>query len=627
MSKSKQFIASFLVLCVVGGAMAQDGVSTGGAARTKYLSGLGIIPSPKEVVVEDFINYHRHEIGRPKAGESVHLDMRWAKSPVSSSEDSVLQIGISTSLTNDRAQLRPINLTLVIDKSGSMSSLNKLERVKASLFKLIKSLRPMDTLAIVAFDSEPTVVFPSQKFSSESKVYPVIAALQPGSSTNINGGLMLGYQEAKKGFIKGGTNRVILLTDGIANVGVVEPAEIVKNSLPFNDFGIDLSTIGVGQDLQKDMLMDLAKSGRGLYHFVADNEDTDKVFVNEVQSLLSPVGREVKLQIDLGSGNSLKRVYGFAPKISGNSVSVPLDNMNTGMTEVVLVRLKAGTKLSDIKAKLTFFDVEKNKTVTLADSIRPEVSRSGSEDLSVIKNLTIAELATAIREMAAAVESKNVVLGEKLISRAVSDARERFPNATDVDILRVLTAAESYQKVVREELGRTVNLIDNGDFTQGNKGFTSPFLNYVPPSENCLWANGYTLAPTFNHPHLHRLIDRQEFRAPNGGNVFFSNAGGTDNMEIIMKSVKCSPNQTYEISCQVISLTPGVEWIPSFEIRANGARSEPQLAKDRQYTRVSFVWNSGESRTANLTIMRMPIPHGGGIIGVANLQMIPVSGL
>lgn len=626
MSKGKQFIASFLILALVGVTTAQDGVSTGGAARTKYLSGLGIIPSAKEVIVEDFINYHRHEIGRPKAGESAHLDLRWAKSPVTNGEESVLQVGISTALANDRKQLRPVNLTLVIDKSGSMSAGDKMNRVKAALHKLVLNLRPIDTLSIIAFDTEASVVFPSQKVTSAIKVDPVIDSLEPGSSTNINGGLMLGYKEAMKGFIKGGTNRVILLTDGIANVGVIEPAEISKNSLQFNDQGVDLSTIGVGRDLNKDMLIDLAKKGRGLFHFVADGEDIDKVFVNEVQSLLSPVGRAVKLTISLGNSMAVKKVYGYEPKIDEGTITVPLPDMNNGMTEVVLVRLKAG-KASNVSAKLTYFDVIGNKSVTLSDSIKNEVGGGGSEDMSVMKNLTIAELAAGMHDMAAAVELKDYLKAERAISSCVETAQGRYPNAEDADIVRVLRVAENYQKVIRDHLGSTQNLISNGDFTKGNLGFNSPTLNYVAASDNCLWANGYTLAPVFNNPQLHKLIDRADFRAPNGGNVMFANAGGTGNLEILNTTVQCKPNQSYFISFQTISLTPGIEWVPSFEIRVNGQRSEPQLSADRRYAKVSMTWNSASSRSANITIMRMPIPHGGGIIGIANFEMIPISGL
>ena len=118
---------------------------------------------------------------------------------------------------------------------------------------------------------------------------------------------MLGYQEAKKNFRQGVTNRVILLTDGIANVGVVDPGRIAADSSECNGQGIDLSTIGVGLDLNNDLLRTLAKSGRGLYHFISDYKDIDKVFVNEVQSLVSSVAKRVQVRIEYGPGLRRKR--------------------------------------------------------------------------------------------------------------------------------------------------------------------------------------------------------------------------------------------------------------------------------------------------------------------------------
>jgi secreted protein with Ig-like and vWFA domain len=139
-----------------------------------------------------------------------------------------------------------------------------------------------------------------------------IDCLEPNGSTNLHGGLMLGYAEAKKHFRSGATNRVILLTDGIANEGVVDPGRIAAQSSEFNGQGIDLSTIGVGMDLNNDLLRTLARSGRGLYHFISDFQDIDKVFVNEVQSLISSVAKKVEVKIDYGPGLQLEKIYGYS---------------------------------------------------------------------------------------------------------------------------------------------------------------------------------------------------------------------------------------------------------------------------------------------------------------------------
>ena len=113
----------------------------------------------------------------------------------------------------------------------------------------------------------------------------------------MHAGLMLGYEEALKNYRREWTNRVVLLTEGIANQGVTDPGQIARDSLSFNDRGVDLSTIGVGLDFNKDLPRELAKGGRGLFHVVADARDIDKIFLREFQSLVSPVASEPDLNV------------------------------------------------------------------------------------------------------------------------------------------------------------------------------------------------------------------------------------------------------------------------------------------------------------------------------------------
>src|SRR5437667_5567671 len=208
-----------LLLCAYAVVIeAQEGASSAAASRTRYLAEMGYIPSPHEVAVEEFVNYHRHQIGRPKSGEAVALDVRWGNNQISGFDrEAVLQVGFSTALANDRAQLRPINLALVIDKSGSMADSDKLARVRVALLKLVDQLRESDVLSIVVFDSEAQVLCPARELGDRSEVKEAIRGIIPGSSTNLHAGLMLGFHEALKNFNSESTNRVILLTDGIAN--------------------------------------------------------------------------------------------------------------------------------------------------------------------------------------------------------------------------------------------------------------------------------------------------------------------------------------------------------------------------------------------------------------------------
>ncbi|HWS90175.1 MAG TPA: VWA domain-containing protein [Pyrinomonadaceae bacterium] len=451
------FLSFFLLASAALPARAQEGASTAAAARTRYLSERGLIPASRSVAVEEFVNYHRHQIGRPKAGEAVLLDVRWGNDRVSAAEpEAVLQIGFSTALASDRQQLPPVNLALVIDKSGSMADADKLTRVKEALLTLVNQLRETDTLAIVVFDSEAEVLRPGRAIGNREEVRRLIRQIEPGSSTNIHAGLMLGYREALRNFNREGTNRVVLLTDGIANQGVTDPSQIARESLSFNDRGVDLSTIGVGLDLNKDLLRQLAKSGRGLFHFVADAQDIDKVFLKEVQSLVAPVASEPNLEVEFGPGLELAQVYGYEPERTANGLKIGLDNMNQGLTQVVLLRFKAGPRALDgarpsVRVRLSYYDIRQKRRVT--KSGEASLSAGGGDmlrDPEVGKNYTIAQLAQAIRDMAEAVESQRYKDAEHLLNAAVAKTYLRYPHLEDEDISRTLSVAQKYQEMLRK---------------------------------------------------------------------------------------------------------------------------------------------------------------------------------
>jgi Ca-activated chloride channel homolog len=447
----------FLFVASTNAALAQEATSTASAARTRYLSEMGIMPSSREIAVEEFVNYHRHEIGRPKSGEAVAMDLRWGSDRAG--YEAVFQVGFSTALANDRQELRPINLSLVIDKSGSMVDSDKMSRVKSALLALVNRLRDVDVLSIVVFDSDAQVILPAHRAIDRGPIKRVIQSIVPGGATNIHAGLMLGYHEALKYYRRDATNRVILMTDGIANRGETVPEKIAQDSLRFNDEGIDLATIGVGLDLNKDLLRQLAQSGRGLFHFVADTGDIEKVFIDELQSLISPVAYEPKLEIDYDPDLELMQIYGYQPELRKSGVTLKLDNMNQGLTQVVLLRFRLAEKRTipsrlPVKVCLSYYDLEERKQIIKTQQSYLTVRRGSSDDLlrdpEVGKNYSIAMLAQAIRDMAEACEERRFQEAENLLTAVIDKTYSRYPNLEDLDIKRTLSIAERYQENLKK---------------------------------------------------------------------------------------------------------------------------------------------------------------------------------
>ncbi len=469
-------------VCSVINVAAQEGLSSASVSRGRAISNNQTVASPRngstnarrstsnnysnnavtftppdEVAVEEFVNYHRHRLPLPKAGQAVAMDVRWGNDEISQNQrEAVLQIGFTTPSVNERTNLKPLNLALVIDKSGSMADEDKMSRVKESLRTMLDKLRSDDIVSIVVFDTDAEVLFPAQAIGNGNAIRNAVESIQPNGSTNLHAGLMLGYREAQKNFEKDATNRVILLTDGIANVGTTDPKRIAAESSGYNGRGVDLSTIGVGLDLNNDLLRTLAKSGRGLYHFVSDYKDIDKVFVTEVQSLISSVARNVKINVEVDPNLNVEKIYGYDPRFLRNDFSMNLENMNNGVTQAIIVRFRANNankNFNSVKVRLSYFDVKKKRNVEdVQEVILNSSSKNRTEmlvDEEVMKNYTIAELANSLDVMSKAFKNGKPTEAERFLNQTLAETYNRYPNMEDKDIQFVLDIVENYRTDLR----------------------------------------------------------------------------------------------------------------------------------------------------------------------------------
>ena len=466
------FVLAFvgIFLCFGANVLAQQGASSASvsqgraittsnllnsnSANTGYYGSGATFTPPFEVAVEEFVNYHKHRLPLPKVGQGVAMDTRWGNDEVSPSQrEAILQIGFTTAEVNERTDLRPLNLVFVIDHSGSMGAADKMSRVKAALQMMIGKLRADDIVSIVIFDDTAEVLVPANRIGDGNQLRRIIDSIRPDGSTNIHAGLMLGYKEAQKNFRKDATNRVILLTDGIANQGVTDPKQIATESSEFNGQGIDLSTIGVGLELNNDLLRTLAVTGHGLYHFVSDEKDIEKVFVTEVQSLISSVAKKVEVNVDYDANLEIEKIYGYAPRLHSNNVSIGLENMNSGLTQVVMMRFRVKNPSRNsypVKVRLSYFDVKKQRMVEEVQELRLNLTDNKAynllEDVEVKKNYTIAELAQSLADMTTAAKAKNYGVAENFLNDAVAETYRRFPNMEDKDIKFILNIVEGYQR-------------------------------------------------------------------------------------------------------------------------------------------------------------------------------------
>ncbi len=213
------------------------------AVARRYIQD-GLRPPADAIRVEEFVNYF--EQGYPTPPEvafGIYAD--GARSPFHTDGTYILRFGIQGYEVPEYART-PANLTFVIDVSGSMDRENRLELVKRSLEILVERLRPDDQVAIVVYGSQARVVLYPTPGSDTGSILRAIYSLQPEGSTNAEAGLQVGYQIAWEMFRQGYTNRVILCSDGVANVGATSPDAILESIRGYANAGITLTTIGFG---------------------------------------------------------------------------------------------------------------------------------------------------------------------------------------------------------------------------------------------------------------------------------------------------------------------------------------------------------------------------------------------
>ncbi|MCP4304041.1 MAG: DUF3520 domain-containing protein [bacterium] len=272
-------------------------VDTGAYALMRAWVNDGYLPDPESVRVEEYVNYFEGGYAAPEDSTfAVYAD--GGPAPFWDSRNDILRIGIQAREVANR-QRQDVNLTLVVDVSGSMSDQGKLRMVKDSLEILIDELDRFDTVAIVSYNTNADLVLRPTSVSERDEIIDAIASLDAGGSTNAEAGLILGYDVADDSFQRDAVNRVMLLSDGVANVGNTGPGSILEQIGEQSRRGIDLVTVGVGISTYNDVLLEqLADQGDGWYAYVDTVDEAERLFQEQLTTSFETVARDAKVQVE-----------------------------------------------------------------------------------------------------------------------------------------------------------------------------------------------------------------------------------------------------------------------------------------------------------------------------------------
>lgn len=272
-------------------------VDTGSYTNVRRMINQGQLPPADAVRIEEFLNYFRYQDPAPRGPHPFSVNTELATSPWTAN-NLLLRIGVKA-VDVKAADQPPANLVFLVDVSGSMNDPEKLPLAQASLKLLTQRLRPQDRVSMVVYAGRTAVELPSTTGDHKAEILAAIDRLTAGGSTNGEAALKLAYQQAEAHKIKGGINRILLMTDGDFNVGVSNLDDIKAMIAQAREGGISLSTLGFGQGNYNEALMEqVADVGNGNYSYIDGLDEAKKVLSDELSATFNTVAKDVKLQLE-----------------------------------------------------------------------------------------------------------------------------------------------------------------------------------------------------------------------------------------------------------------------------------------------------------------------------------------
>jgi Ca-activated chloride channel homolog len=346
----------------------------------------------------------------------------------------------------------PLNVALVLDRSGSMADEGKIEYLKRAAKLAVDRLGNKDTLSIVEYDDQITVMWPARRVGNLGEVKGMIDRLDPRGSTNLTGGMMRGVDEAKDALDgpasgQGTITRVILMSDGLANTGITNPQEIANLVRGAKRDGVRVSSMGLGRDYDEDLMQNIAENGGGRYYYIEHPTQMARVFQEEMGSLFETCARDVELNFH---GTAIIRkveVVGYDDANGARDVRRGLEDVFEGEKRSVLLRLEVAAPASgranlgqvvlnyktakggearnftqdlavDVTTDRAAVDKARNKTAS-AEAALAESDRVQKEQVKLYQEGKRADAQKNMTALAKDLEAKNATLNDERIRRKI----------------------------------------------------------------------------------------------------------------------------------------------------------------------------------------------------------------
>ncbi len=289
-------------------------------------------------------------------------------------ETNYLKVSLSGQNIDSKKRV-PINLAIVIDKSGSMSG-QRIEKAREAAILAVNMLNENDTLSIVAYDSEARVIVPATKVDNKLRIIGLINEnIYAAGGTALFAGLSKGIKQVENQLTKDKVNRIILLSDGQANIGPSSVDELSQLAIIAAKKNIAITTLGIGSDYNELLMSSIASYSDGNHVFVNNSADLENVFVHEFTDLMSAIAQDVVITIQLKNGVKPVRLLGRDGVIKGNEITVKMNQLFSNQEKYVLLEVipdkgKVGQEKTLAQVDLKYDNLLENKTENETQVVR-----------------------------------------------------------------------------------------------------------------------------------------------------------------------------------------------------------------------------------------------------------------
>ena len=328
------------------------------------------------------------------ASDQVKLDVSTVRSVLKADEKQTtwLRVSVDGFKLESVKQRPPVNLAIVLDKSGSMQG-EKIQQAIRGAVDAISLLGPNDIVSVITYDTTVSVLVPATKLTDPESVIQAIRQIRAEGNTALFAGVSKGAAEVRKFLEKDRVNRVILLSDGIANVGPSSPGELGSLGAALLKENISVSSLGLGLGYNEDLMVQLAAKSGGNHQFIEKATELADVFRTEFNDVMSVVAQQVDIQITIPEGIRPVRVLGNEADINGQQVVTRLAQIYSQQNRHVVIEVELppttnATKLQLSKVSVTYTNMKTQEKDSLSGSTEVRFSDSKEEvEKSLNKNI------------------------------------------------------------------------------------------------------------------------------------------------------------------------------------------------------------------------------------------------